>query len=151
MRIRSDYVSNSSSCSFIIPVDLTEYGAACFKLTSSMITRISPMVGDDLCKDSDWYLTRFLTDSSRDDEIYQRIQQLDHRVYLEGDLSGEPREVDDSRYALVEVAPEVWMRPQDIDAEVLSLSAVCRRLPRGCRFLWQVECDGSIVLRPQHE
>lgn len=151
MKIRSDYVSNSSSCSFLIPVDLTEYGATCFKLTSSMLSRISSMIGENLCRDSDWYLTRFVTESAYDDKIYQGIQQLEHHVYLEGDLSGEPREVDDSRYALVEVAPEVWMRPQDIDAEVLSLSAVCRRLPRGCRFLWQVENDGSIVLRPQHE
>lgn len=79
MKIRSGFVSNSSSSSFIVNRDLSEFGVNCVRLTPEMLATVLKYrdksdddSSDDfinICKkqsdmqfDSGWYLTQFVSD-----------------------------------------------------------------------------------------
>ena len=91
MKIRSSYVSNSSSSSFIITKDLNNKGLICLKLSKEQIKLINGSVVDigyqypkeielDLAKD--YWLTEFI---QYDDEKYDKIMMEKHYIiYCDG-------------------------------------------------------------------
>ena len=88
MKLRTCYVSNSSTSSFIIGVDLSSKGVSCLKLNDEQKRLLQAdgfLKGKDLSKD--YYLTEFVYSDSH----YDAIQAVEHEEYQEGQLNGEPR------------------------------------------------------------
>ena len=92
MKIRNNYVSNSSSSSFIITEDLTKYGINCIKLTSEQKDLINGWQdwGETIVLDvdKDYYLTQFISDCTN---LYDKISEYGKIFYQEGQLNEEPR------------------------------------------------------------
>ena len=93
MKKRKTYVSNSSSCSFIVTTDLTDKGITCLKLTNEQKKLINqyPTSDDkftitDFSKD--YYITQFINDCK--DEKYDLLDSVEHHYYAEGQLCEEP-------------------------------------------------------------
>lgn len=93
MKIRKGFVSNSSSSSFIVAKDLTDKGVSCLKLSQAQKELINGSVLYDekiwLDVNKDFYLTEFIGD---DEEKNEAINSVEHFMYQEGQLCGEPRE-----------------------------------------------------------
>lgn len=88
MKIRTCFVSNSSSSSFIVSDNLESKGIACLKLSpeqKKLLQAAGYLKGKDLEKD--YWLTEFLGDE-RD---YAPIEAVEHEDYVEGDLGEFPR------------------------------------------------------------
>ncbi len=92
MKIRSNYVSNSSSSSFIVEKDLTSKGLPCLQLTEEQKKRIngSKFLGEiielDLTKN--YWLTPYIYDGNdRYDEIKKSANAIE---YDEGEMSEMP-------------------------------------------------------------
>ena len=92
MKIRSNYVSNSSSSSYIVDVDLNSKGINCIKLSRDQIYLID---GYDiygyvinLDEGKEYYLTQFINDSSK---LYEKLDGINKIFYQEGSLNEEPR------------------------------------------------------------
>lgn len=96
MKIRSNYVSNSSSSSFIVSQDLTDKGIACIKLSKEQLELINGFetINGKICFDltKDFYLTQFISDC--EDEKYNIINNIEHVVYMSGSLGEEPYDED---------------------------------------------------------
>lgn len=93
MKIRSGYVSNSSSSSFLVTEDLTDKGITCLKLSQIQKERINGSTIYDekinISTDKDIYLTEFIGDCHEDK--YEVIEGVEHILYQEGDLGESPR------------------------------------------------------------
>ena len=93
MKVRLNYVSNSSSTSFLVSEDLTSKGTACIKLTraqkellnGSLINDKEERIGINL--DKDLYLTEFVSDC--DDEKWDIVTRVERIPYESVALGGE--------------------------------------------------------------
>ena len=100
MKIRSCYVSNSSSSSFIVTKDLSDKGITCLKLSKEQIELIngSSIEYDDSKKfeldpSKDYWLTEFIYDI--DDEASEELMEDPNRiVYSSGQMSMEPYDLE---------------------------------------------------------
>ena len=96
MKIRSNYVSNSSSSSYIVDKDLSDKGIACLKLTKAQkeLLNGSKIYDETIVipdTDKDIYLTEFICEC---ENKYEYIQKCNHIFYQEGELNGTPRDED---------------------------------------------------------
>ena len=94
MKYRNLFVSNSSSSSFIVSEDVSEYGICCMELSKEQIELIEGYPSLDgeihfnLQSGKKYYLTQFLADCN---SRYDKIKELEHVFYNEGELNEEPR------------------------------------------------------------
>lgn len=89
MKIRLCYVSNSSSCSWIVRQDLTQMGINCLKLNIEQKKKLFDsgyIKKEDI--ESDLYLTQYISECS---SKYSIINNIDHIEYEEGQLNETPR------------------------------------------------------------
>ena len=122
MKIRICYVSNSSSASFLVSEDLTSKGIACLKLTQaqkemlngSLIQDGEVKVGINLTKDL--YLTEFVSDC--DDKKWDIIESVEHMVYENGQMCGEPYS-DDDVYNEYLRQSEIWWNAKCLSVNLL--------------------------------
>lgn len=149
MKIRTSYVSNSSSSSYVICRDMTDDGIGCYKLRPDMYAAVAKSLGVSLAPDKDWYVTRFLTYADDRNGNYDKLISGEHYVYMDGEMSGNPYMNDDGDCWGVEVTPGIWMYDTDIGDRVVTRTELLKLLPKRCKFLYQVESDGCIKLIPQ--
>lgn len=101
MKIRTNYVSNSSSSSFVVFEDLTSLGIACLKLTKKQAKKVLDSIKYDKHISSevfesdyntDVYLTEYICDCCGDK--WDKLIDNRHLFYDEGEMQEEPRESD---------------------------------------------------------
>lgn len=149
MKIRTNYVSNSSSSSFVVTKDYTSSGVACYKIPEDRLQSVSAGLNASLSTDKEWFITRFLTANDEMDGKYDMVTEGEHYVYMDGEMSGNPYMTDEGDYCGVEVPPGVWLYTADAPSVPLSKNKVMQQLPSGCKFLYEVNSDGQIILTPQ--
>lgn len=96
MKIRSNYVSNSSSSSHIVNKDLSSLGIACLKLTLEQKKLLNGSKLNDTVINlpnleyTDYYLTQFIYDCPN--EVYEELKKAEIISYIGGEMSEEPYE-----------------------------------------------------------
>lgn len=151
MKVRTSYVSNSSSSSFVVSADLTDIGIACFALATDQLASVARSLNiPELDPDKEWYVTRFLT---YDDELYHRydkLSEVENYVYMDGQMCGTPYEADpDATPTIVEVCPDVWMYASDVGGILLTYKELISKFNKKAMFLYEVQEDGSIKIFQQ--
>ena len=122
MKIRNSYVSNSSSCSFIVKKDLSEFGISCLKLTVEQLKRIDGITNwnNEVFKfeeGMDYYLTEFISDSN--DNKYDIAKE--NKIF-EYDDGGHGGPYDEDYYNEYEVGwNSVWLRKEHDTAKEMKI------------------------------
>ena len=92
MKIRSNYVSNSSTCSFLVSKDVSDF-APCIKLPEEIWKAIEKYyIDSDLVTkynlsniSNEWWLTTLISDSSKEyDKLFDLLNKEKAYIYLEG-------------------------------------------------------------------
>lgn len=148
MKIRICYVSNSSSASFLVSEDLTSKGIACLKLTQaqkemlngSLIQDGEIKVGINLTKDL--YLTEFVSDC--DDKKWDIIESVEHMVYENGQMCGEPYSDDDvyNEYQIDEDR-SVYLRKEHDEAKQMPFSEFVKEF----RHTYNEQGDMNVIVK----
>jgi hypothetical protein len=147
MKIRSNYVSNSSSSSFIIEEDLSSEGINCLKLSQEQKELINGYnsFGDIIKLDieKDYYLTQFISDCAN---IYDKVIDIPHIFYQEGQLSEEPRMEDFyNEYQIGEFSESVYILKEHDVPKQMSLNKFYREHKKtelAQDFIVKYESDG---------
>ena len=148
MKIRSNYVSNSSSSSFIVNKDLSNKGVSCLKLSDEQKKLINgtTIYGQDVIKlnlKKDYWLTQFISDC---DKKYDEVYKLKHIFYMEGQLCEQPRDYDFfNEYQVNEFGASVYLLKQHDVSKQMTLNQFVKEykktdLPK--EFLVKYEPDG---------
>lgn len=149
MKIRSGFVSNSSSASYLVLKDLSEIGIKCVKLTQSQISYIRERYKKEIdsndfsfiskeqfdfvnLHDNIW-ITQFIADGTNasekieDEEI---IKDGEKSFYFEGDLSESPRDEEDFNCLIDDdYDGGVWIFNEDNkDHKVMSIDEIIKFL-----------------------
>lgn len=93
MKFRSNFVSNSSSSSFIVCKDLNDKGIRCLKLSRAQKEKINgSKIYDETIEldlNKDFWITEFIYDG--DNKKWDIIENNgEYLIYSEGQMSGEP-------------------------------------------------------------
>ena len=150
MKLRTNYVSNSSSSSFVIPVDLSDSGVLCYPIPATSLDDFCRSLGVKLDPQKKWYLTRFITCADETSGAYDKVTSVEHYVYADGEMDGEPYYADDEQFCMVSPVEGIWMYRSDISEELLSYKDLCKKLNKHIFYLYKDMPDGSIQLIPQH-
>lgn len=147
MKIRTSYVSNSSSSSFIVCKDLSDKGISCLKLNDEQKKLINgTSVYDEVIKldlSKDFWLTQFIGGC---DDKYDIIAEIDHILYQEGQLNETPRNEDFyNEYQNGSFGESVYILKRHDTAKQMNISKFAREhkkmdLPQD--FLVKYEEDG---------
>lgn len=152
MKIRKNYVSNSSSSSYVVNADLTDYGITCVKLHPRQLVQVADTCGGGTTLDpkKDWYITESITDCNYDIWLDARencLQATEDYVYCDFQTNGEPYE---PTY-FVEVAPDVWMYLVDASDECVPVteltSILVERFGPDTKLSLLAEDDGSLIIK----
>ena len=87
MKLRSGFVSNSSSSSFLMPMDVSDIGVECIKLSDEVIECFKQYLTDfdgknvDLSASKEWWLTRMVSDC---EDHYSDLRKKGGIEYLAG-------------------------------------------------------------------
>lgn len=135
MKVRLNYVSNSSSTSFLVSEDLTSKGIACIKLTraqkellnGSLINEKSERIGINL--DKDLYLTEFVSDC--DDKKWDIVTSVERIPYESGQMCGEPY-TDDEVYNEYQIDGDrsVYLRKEHDEAKQMKFSKFAKEFKK---------------------
>ena len=145
MKIRNGYISNSSSSSYIVNKDLSQFGISCIKLTKEQMMLIHDNPTDNIINfanyDVDCYLTQFVCSDSQ----YEEIKKVEHILYQEGQMNCEPREKDLYNEYDSEFGYSVYILKQHDMAKKMTLNEFVKEykrtdLPK--EFLVKYEKDG---------
>lgn len=146
MKIRNNYVSNSSSSSFIVTEDISYLGINCLKLSEEQKELINGFdsFGDVIVLDmnKDYYLTQFISDCTN---LYDKLHEVEHIFYQEGQLSEEPRNEDYYNEYQSEYGMSVYLLKQHDTAKQMTLNQFVKEykktdLPKN--FIVKYEEDG---------
>jgi hypothetical protein len=145
MKLRTNYVSNSSSSSFIVNCDLTDKGIYCYALRPNQLASISETInGVQLDADRTWYLTESVTDCNYGTWIDAR-EGTDYYEYVDLALGGEP--YDEEHF--IEVADRVWLLRKDVPELSVAVDELSRPLSKwfaaDTKFI-PVLVDGGVML-----
>lgn len=155
MKIRSGFISNSSSSSFIVFEDLTSRGVHCFKLTKE---QMKLMEGYQYCdetgevnfKGRQGYLTKFITGYYKDENAV--LDNVEKIHYTDGENDGEPyqfstcylynehRHGDESFFVLKEHDTAEQMT-------ISKFASMFKKNHRNAEVLVKYENDGIITLK----
>ena len=145
MKIRNGYISNSSSSSYIVNKDLSQFGISCIKLTKEQMMLIHDNPTNNIINfanyDVDCYLTQFVYSDSQ----YEEIKKVEHILYQEGQMNCEPREEDLYNEYASEFGYSVYILKQHDIAKKMTLNEFVKEykktdLPK--QFLIKYEKDG---------
>lgn len=134
MKVRLNYVSNSSSTSFLVSEDLTSKGIACIKLTraqkellnGSLINGKEERIGVDVNKDL--YLTEFVSDC--DDKKWDIVTSVEHMVYESGSLGGEPFSEEYYNEYQIDGDRSVYLRKEHDEAKQMKFSKFAKEFKK---------------------
>ena len=152
MKIRTNYVSNSSSSSYIVNADLTDYGITCVKLYPSQLVRVADTCGGGITLDprKSWYITEAVTECKYDTWLYARencLEATEDYVYCDFQLNGEPYDPD----YFVEVEPNVWLCLSDASNDCVAvtelMSILIERFGPDTKLSLLTADDGSLIIR----
>lgn len=152
MKIRSNYVSNSSSSSFIVTKDLSDLGISCLKLTRAQKEKINGSVCYDekviIYPDKDYWITEFINDG--DDRKWDIIEKGgEHIIYSEGQMCGEP--YDDRFYNEYPIDGDVsvFIRKEHDEAKQMSFNKFAKKFKENfgsSEVLVEYTNDNKIIL-----
>lgn len=130
MKTRTNYVSNSSSSSYIVPIDLTDKRISCIHLTKDQIESISKSIdSDDLDlfrTFSDYWLTRPIKEYEAD-SVYDALESVSKVPYSAMQMCGEP--YDEDQFFCYNVSGDsVYLSLQDIKGEIITRKSLCKLL-----------------------
>lgn len=130
MKIRTKYVSNSSSSSYIVCRDLTSEGIACVKLDATTVDKIrTSCLYEDLQKlntFSEYWLTRPIKEYETD-AIQDLINSVDRAFYCDHQMSGYP--YDEEYFFGFSVGDDtVYMQLDHVSGLVVSRKQLCKIL-----------------------
>ena len=134
MKVRLNYVSNSSSTSFLVSEDLTSKGIACIKLTraqkellnGSLINDKEERIGINI--DKDLYLTEFVSDC--DDEKWDIVTSVERIPYESGALGGEPYSEEYYNEYQIDGDRSVYIRKEHDEAKQMKFSKFAREFKK---------------------
>lgn len=136
MKIRTTYVSNSSSSSYIVFKDLTSLGIPCMKLNTEQAKKILDAIKADPyykvdipddCYNKDIYLTTYIADCR--DGLYETLRQEFSIMYDEGELNEEPRaEEYYNQYPTNIVEESWWIRKEHDNNKQMKLKKLIKYL-----------------------
>ena len=148
MKIRLNFVSNSSSTSFLVSEDLTSKGITCLKLTraqkellnGSLINGKSEKIGINL--DKDLYLTEFVSDY--DDRKWDIVTSVEHIPYESGQMCGEPY-TDDEVYNEYQIDGDrsVYLRKEHDEAKQMPFSEFVKEF----RHTYNEQGDMNVIVK----
>ena len=155
MKIRSNYVSNSSSTSFIVTEDLTSKGIACLKLSKAQMELLNGNLdaeyGGKVFFDTnkDFWLTEFVSDC--DDKKWDIVTSVEHRSYESGQMCGEPY-TDDEVYNEYQIDGDrsVYLRKEHDLAKQMSFNKFAKEFKRAyfnSDVIVQYKQNGEILLK----
>ena len=154
MKIRSNYVSNSSSSSFIITKDLTDKGICCLKLTTAQKERLngSKIYDETISLDpnKDFWLTEFIYDG--DDRKWDVIENGgEHIIYSEGQMCGEPYEESDFNEYQINGDISVYIRKEHDEIKQMKFTEFAKEFKKlygsDVEVLVEYTDDDKIILK----
>ena len=149
MKIRSGFVSNSSSASYLVLRDLSEIGIKCVKLTTSQISYIRERYAKEIDSNGfsfiskeqldfvnshdDIWITRFIADCTNSFEKIEDgeiVKESEKSFYFEGDLSESPRDEEDFNCLIDDdYDGGVWIfKEDDKDHKTMSIDEIIKFL-----------------------
>ena len=112
MKIRTGFVSNSSSSSYVVNADLTSFGIRCLAIDPSRLRSVQRWLNAFklssepevvLDPNTQWYVTRYITEYEPDG-VYDALDKHTKFDYMTGQLDGTP-------YEDGEDDPEIYRSP----------------------------------------
>ena len=117
MKTRNSYVSNSSSCSYLVKIDLSQYGIACLKLNLQQKQRLADagyIKQQDI--NNDFFLTQFLYMEKFD------INSIQSYEYINGQMNEQPYDYEYfNEYQLGQWGKSVYLKKQHDNAKQMTL------------------------------
>lgn len=151
MKIRSSYVSNSSSSSFIVKKDLSDMGISCIKLNAEQLKRMDGMKDWDdnvfiYDENKEYWLTELISDGYDDKYDIAKENMVFH--YDEGG-HGEPYA--EEYYNEYDTGfKSVWLRKEHDNAKEMTLDKLVNTIKQdhgNCKVLVEYEGGKEIKLR----
>lgn len=117
MKIRNSYVSNSSSCSYLVKIDLSQYGIACLKLNLQQKQKLANagyIKQQDIS--NDFFLTQFLYMEKFD------INSIQSYEYINGQMNEQPYDYEYfNEYQLGQWGKSVYLKKQHDNSKQMTL------------------------------
>lgn len=130
MKIRTNYVSNSSSSSYIVARDLTSEGIACVKLNATAVDKIRTSCWYEglqtLNTFSEYWLTRPIKEYEPDN-VQDLINSVDKVIYCDHQMSGYPYD-EEGFFGFAVGDDTVYMQLNHVSGLVVSRKQLCKIL-----------------------
>ena len=152
MKIRSNFVSNSSSSSFIVCKDLNDKGIRCLKLSRAQKEKINASTLYDetvnIYPEKDYWITEFIYD--RDDKKWDIIENNgEYLIYSEGQMCGEPYAEEYFNEYPIDGDVSVFIRKEHDEAKQMSFNKFAKKFKENfgsSEVLVEYTNDNKIIL-----
>lgn len=140
MKVRTNYVSNSSSCSWIVKKDLSELGIGCIKLTIEQLNLIKGYPDwdnnmFDFDENKEYWLTEFISDCY--EHKYEVAKENSVFHYSEGGHYGPYEESAYNEY-IADDGSSVWIRKEHDVAKEMTINKFANSIKKeygNCKVL----------------
>ena len=124
MKVRTNYVSNSSSCSWIVRKDLSEFGIGCIKLTIEQLNLIKGYPDwdnnmFDFDENKEYWLTEFISDCY---EHKYEIAKDNSVFHYDGGGHHGPYDEDCYNEYILDDGSSVWIRKEHDVAKEMTIN-----------------------------